>query len=439
MEAKEWSWAGVQVSSAKQRRKLRAAPGKAMILLPEERRIMMQKKHASALEGGDLMSALKGWRGLLAAFVLALAAGGASAAEPLVLAASLSLTGHYAELGKMKERAYRLWEEDVNLRGGILGRPVKLMLVDDESNPARTRQLYTEFATEHKVDFFLGPYSSELTDVAADVAEAHHYPLLASGASANSLWQKKRRYLFGVYVTTDRYAIGFLELLVRNGIHHVAIVSGKEPFSRGILAGSQDWAKRFGLNMEHTGYFTSGEMDIEDGIRVAHASGAEALLIAGHFRDSVNATLVLKKIGWKPKAFFATVGPALDNYGDEMGQDAEYAFSSSQWEATLSYPGTRRFARNFVERYKMQPSYHAATAYAEGEILEAAISKADSFDRRKVRDRLQTLDVITIIGRYGVDKDGRQIRHFTTTVQWQNGKKQIVSPRELKTADPLWR
>ncbi len=385
------------------------------------------------------MSAYKGWRCLLAALSLVLSMGGATAAEPLVLAASLSLTGKYAELGKMKDRAYRLWVEDVNRRGGILGRPVKLLVVDDESDPRRATSLYTEFATRHKANFFLGPYSSELTDVVADVAETYQYPLLASGASAGSLWQKKRKYLFGVYVTTDRYTIGFLELLVRHGIDHVAIVSGKEPFSRGILAGSQDWAKRFGLNMVQTGLFTSGEMDIEEGIRAAHASGAEALLIAGHFKDSVNATNILKKIGWKPKAFFATVGPALDNYGNDLGADAEYTFSSSQWEPTLSYPGTREFAKTFLERYQLQPSYHAATAYAEGEILEAAIVKANSIDRRKVRDRLQTLDVITIIGRYGVDKDGRQIRHFTTTVQWQNGKKQIVAPKELKTAEPLWR
>src|SRR5690606_27279199 len=95
LEAKERSWLGVQVSSAKQQRKLFAAPGKAKIPLPQERRIMMQKKCASVLEGGDLMNVLKGWRGLLAACLLAVAASGASAAQPLVLAASLSLTGHY--------------------------------------------------------------------------------------------------------------------------------------------------------------------------------------------------------------------------------------------------------------------------------------------------------------------------------------------------------
>ena len=363
----------------------------------------------------------------------------AATAEPIVMAASLSLTGKYAELGRMKERGYRLWEEDVNRRGGILGRQVKLVLMDDESKTDLAVRLYTDFVTRHKVDFLLGPYSSEITQAVAAVAEEHRYPLLASGGSATSMWQQNRKYLFGVYVTTDKYTIGFLELLVRNGISNLAIVAADEPFSKGIVAGTTEWANRFGVKIVQVSGFPPGSTEIDAGLRAAHASGAQALLVAGHFKDSVNATHALKNIGWKPRAFFATVGPALDNFGEAVGADADYTFSSSQWEPTLSYPGSRAFAHAFVSRYQSIPSYHAATAYAAGEILEAAIRKTKSMDRQKVRESLLALDVITVIGRYGVDRDGRQIRHFTTTVQWQNGKKQIVAPKELKTADPLWR
>lgn len=364
---------------------------------------------------------------------------GVLAAEPIIMGASLSLTGKYAELGRMKERGYRLWEEDVNRRGGLLGRPVKVVLMDDESKTDLAVRLYTDFVTRQKVDFLLGPYSSEITQAVAAVAEEHRYPLLASGGSASSMWQQNRKYLFGVYVTTDKYTIGFLELLVRNGITTLAIVAADEPFAKGIVTGTSEWANRFGLKIVQVNGFPSGSTEIESGLRAAQASGAQALLVAGHFKDSVNATNALKTIGWKPRAFFATVGPALDNFGEAVGADADYTFSSSQWEPNLSYPGSRAFAHTFVSRYKTIPSYHAATAYAAGEILEAAIRKSKSLDRQKVRESLLSLDVITVIGRYGVDRDGRQIRHFTTTVQWQNGKKQIVAPKELRTADPLWR
>ena len=86
-----------------------------------------------------------------------------------------------------------------------------------------------------------------------------------------------------------------------------------------------------------------------------------------------------------------------------------------------------------------QGSYHAATAYASGQILETAIKKAGSLDREKIRVILSSMDTISILGRYGVDKRGMQTKHFNIIVQWQNGKKKVVWPDELKTSDPIFR
>jgi branched-chain amino acid transport system substrate-binding protein len=339
----------------------------------------------------------------------------------------------------MNEKAYRLWERDINRRGGFLGRSVRLTIVDDQSDPARARQIYEDLIVKQKVDLILGPYSSEITEAVAPVAEQYHYPLLSSGGSADSMWQRGRKYLFGVYITSSKYTVGMLELFVKAGISKVAIVSADDNFSKGIEAGAKDWAKRFELSVVFDGDFKKGTPEIEKSIRAAQASGAEALLIAGHFEDAVNARQVLKKIGWTPKAFYATVGPAIQKYADTLKTDADYAFSSSQWEPGLPFPGTHEFAKAFSTAYQIEPSYHAASAYAAGQILEAAIRKTQSLDREKLRDTLSSLDTMTVMGRYGVDRDGKQVRHFAVTVQWQNGKKEIVAPPELATAKPLWR
>lgn len=375
----------------------------------------------------------------LLALFLSLAAAIGQAAEPLNLGLSMSLTGKYAELGTMNEKAYRLWERDVNQKGGLLGRPVKIRIVDDQSDPELARQIYEDLIVKHKVDLILGPYSSAITEAVSAVAEQYQYPLLAAGASADSMWQHGRKYLFGVYITSSKYTIGMLELLVKRGFKKVAIVSADDVFSKSIEAGTRDWAQRFELNLVHVSDFKKGSTDIEKNIRAAQASGAEALIIAGHFEDSVNARNVLKKIGWTPKAFYATVGPAIQKYVETLKADADYTFSSSQWEPTLPFPGAREFAKAFTGIYQITPSYHAASAYAAGQILEAAIRKSQSLDRQKLRDTLSSLDTMTVMGRYGVDRDGRQVRHFTTTVQWQNGKKEIVAPPELATVKPVWR
>ena len=377
-------------------------------------------------------------RTALAFLILSVSFACAQAAE-LRLGLSLSLSGKYAQLGLMNEKAYRLWEQDVNRRGGIQGRPVRLNIVDDQSDPARAREIYEDFITRQKVDLMLGPYSSEITDAVAEVAEQYRYPLLSSGGSADTLWQKGRKYLFGVYITASKYSIGMLELLVQSGIGRIAIVATDDSFGKAIQAGTLDWAKRFEVSAVHSSDFRKGTAEIESHIRAAQASGADALIIAGHFDDSVNARQILRKIGWTPKVFYATVGPAIQKYADTLKADADYAFSSSQWEPGLPFPGTREFAKAFTEAYKTEPSYHAASAYAAGQILEAAVRKAQSLDREKLRDTLSSLDTMTVMGRYGVDRDGKQVRHFAVTVQWQKGRKEIVAPAELATAKPLWR
>jgi branched-chain amino acid transport system substrate-binding protein len=377
-------------------------------------------------------------RVLLSVLFLCSAAAVAQAAE-LHLGVSMSLTGKYAQLGAMNEKAYRLWEKDVNRRGGILGHNVRLTIVDDQSDPVRARQIYEDLIVRQKVDLVLGPYSSEITEAVSDIAEQYRYPLLSSGGSADSMWQKGRKYLFGVYITASKYSIGMLELLVRADIGRIAIVATDDSFGKAIQAGTLDWARRFEVPVISSSDFKKGTPDIELRIRAAHASGADVLMIAGHFDDSVNARQALKKIGWTPKVFYATVGPAIQKYADVLKADADYAFSSSQWEPGLSFPGTREFAKAFTEAYKIEPSYHAASAYAAGQILEAAIRKTHSLDREKLRDTLSSLDTMTVMGRYGVDRDGKQVRHFAVTVQWQKGKKEIVAPAELATAKPVWR
>src|SRR5690606_19805396 len=363
----------------------------------------------------------------------------ASRGAEVRLGVSMSLSGKYAELGAMNEKAYRLWERDVNRRGGLLGHTVKVIIVDDQSDPARARQIYEDLIVKQKVDLVLGPYSSEITEAVSNVTEQHRYPLLSSGGSADSMWQKGRKYLFGVYITSSKYAIGMLELFVKSGIGKVAIVAADDNFSRAIEAGARDWAKRFELEVIAAGTFKKGSDEVEARIRAAQSAGAEALLVAGHFEDSINARRALKKTGWAPKAFYATVGPAVQKYADTLKNDADYAFSSSQWEPSLPFPGTREFAKAFAEAYGIEPSYHAASAYAAGQVTEAAVRKSQSLDREKVRDTLASLDTMTVMGRYGVDRDGKQVRHLAVTVQWQNGRKEVVAPSELATAKPLWK
>jgi branched-chain amino acid transport system substrate-binding protein len=161
--------------------------------------------------------------------------------------------------------------------------------------------------------------------------------------------------------------------------------------------------------------------------------------VCGHFDEAVNMRLSLKNIEWQPKAYYASVGHVLRKFLDVLKADADYVFSSSQWEHRAAFPGSKDFYKAFIETYKVEPSYHAATAYAGGQILETALKRSGNLDRNRLRDILSAMDTMTIIGRYGVDRTGMQIKHFNLIIQWQKGKKEIVWPEELRTAQPIFK
>ncbi|MEE8546997.1 MAG: amino acid ABC transporter substrate-binding protein, partial [bacterium] len=315
-----------------------------------------------------------------------------------------------------------------------------MIIKDDQSDPEKAAELYKEMLVDEKVDLIFGPYSSGITNAILPVTSEFGYPVLANGASSDKLWQQGYDHVFGLYIPAGKYTVGFLEMLKTSGMTDIAIVSADDPFSITMSEGTRKWAERFGLNVVYFRRFKKGTSNLDDIAEEAKRSGASALIVCGHFNESVDAKRSLSNIRWQPAAYYASVGPVLQKYYDVLGKYAENSFSSSQWEyhPKLSFPGSREFFLTFTETYGIKPSYHAASAFAGGTVLEAAVNKVGSLDRKKIREMLSTMDVMSILGRYGVDRTGMQIRQFPVIIQWQKGKKEIVWPKELRTAIPVF-
>ncbi len=361
----------------------------------------------------------------------------ASSAEPIRIGLSLGLTGKYAPMSDQQIKGFRLWERDVNKRGGVLGRPVKVIAYDDGGSPQKAREIYRRLILKDKVDLLFAPYSSEITEAVLPIAEEYGYPLLASGASADRLWQRGPKYLFGMWQPASKDAVGFLELLVLNGFKKVAIVYADDSFSLDAAAGAQKWAERFGLNI----VLSEGLGKSANAVALARrirAASSQALIVCGHLDEAVTMRRALREINWYPDAYYSTSGPALRTYYERLGAEADLTFSSSRWEYDGG-PGCCEFYDSFTDTYKKAPSYHAATAYAAGQIMEEAIRKAGGLDRNRIRHILSATDMLTIMGRYSVDRTGIQMKQFNLIIQWQKGKKEIVWPQEARTAKPVFR
>lgn len=358
------------------------------------------------------------------------------AEQPIKIGVSLGLSGRFAEMSKALHNGFELWERNVNRENGIMGRPVRLIVKNDQSDPARAVAIYRELITEAHVDFLFAPYSSLITAAVLPIAEEYDMPILIAGAAADRLWEQGYRNAIGVYTPASKFAVGFLELLVLNDLDGISVVYADDPFSVDLAESTRQWAGRFGLNVIDFEGFKKGSQNLDFLALKAKENNSHVLMVCGHMNEAVHMTMALKKIGWRPKAFYASVGPALQGFYDRCGPEAESIFGTSLWEPKANYPGAQQFNQQFIETYGRVPGYHAGLAYAAGQVLKMAVEEVGRVDKDKVREALFKLDTMTIIGRFGVDKTGKQVRQHKFIIQWQNGTKELVWPDTIKTAEP---
>jgi branched-chain amino acid transport system substrate-binding protein len=361
------------------------------------------------------------------------------AARPLRIGLSLGLTGKYRVPAEMHRRAYELWRDEVNLKGGLLGRLVDITIVDDHSDADRAAAIYKELILGDMVDHVFGPYSSDIMTAVAPIVEAEGFPLLAAGAAGDSIWKNGYQNIFAILTPASRYTQGMLRIAQQAGLSTVALVSANDSFSTEIATGTIKWASHLKLKLVLQLEFPNAATDLTGPMQQARDSKADLVIVAGHRDEAITARRALAELGWQPRAFYATIGPALPEWTTELGKFANGAFSTSVWETILplEFPGADIFAEKFRKRYEVEPSYHAATAYAAGQILEAAAQMANSLDRDAIRDALYQLDTYSILGRFVVDHTGMQVKRLDMIIQWQQDEKAIVWPEEFQTASAI--
>lgn len=371
--------------------------------------------------------------------LLCLTTGVAGSAQPIRVGVSIALTGRYAPMGDMYAKGLQLWEEEINKKGGILGRPVELLVYDDHSSGEEACRLYTRMLTRDHVDFVMGPYSSSISMAIAPIVEQHNYPTLLPLAAASSIWANQPKYVFGMHTSASRWTSAIFSFLTLHQIKRVGILVNAHLLRMGDPKDTDKWARRLDRTIVMKEKLESERLGEQ--LQQAEESNVEALLAWGYMDDAVMVRKGLEKVGWYPKIYFSHIAPSLQEYHKILGPLADLTVGTSVWEPSVAslYPGGRQFLNAFKAEYGILPSYHAAMGYAAGQVLARALSQAGTTDRETVRRNLAEMDMITIVGRYGVDPRGMQVRSHPLIIQWQHGEKKILWPRSMSNAQLLFR
>lgn len=354
---------------------------------------------------------------------------------------SLPLTGDFSQPGGEAKKGYEAWASIKNANGGLLGRPVELVILDDASSQETVVTDYNNLISQEQTPLLLGTFSSLLNFPASTVAENNEMVLIApAGGSPKIFEPEPKYYFFAQQATAPNQANPFVEMIAAlpedQRPKTAAYVTMDDPFAAPVIESMQEQLEAAGVETVYSEMYPEGTTNLQP--QAAAIAGAKPDLIAqgAVFEDGVSLTKSLVQIGYSPKLFFQTSAPSNGaQYVEGVGTgNEEGVFYAVSWSEKSPTPGNAEF----VAEYQAQngeglvPAEDAADAYAAAEVLAAAVEGVGDCDNPAMAEWLRSNSVSTILGDLSWDEIGRPQGDFLLA-QWQNGGVEIVAPAAATT------
>ncbi len=356
---------------------------------------------------------------------------------------SATLSGRHSVQGRESLKGIKLLCRKLHLRGGIKTQkatvpPPRLIFYDNESSPEKTKETTLRLIEKDKVDVLLGPYSSSLTLVCAEVAAKAGRVTWNYGGSLDDISSNAR----GKTVTSITEASSyFREVLNMISVFcpprgEVAVLRlPQSQFSKTVSEGALAQAKKLELSASIYD-FESGTKDFSAALSPAKRRGGDCLLCCGKMEDDLNLARWASKNSNDAFNVVVTLAAAINEFKKRLGDLCELFVSTSQWEPTFETPvdfgpSSKEFAREFADKYGYDPDYTAAQAYNMGLIIARLVEKTSSTDEKILMREAFRSEFTTFYGDFRIDpKTFRQTGHRMLVTQWQNGEKKIIFPEE---------
>ena len=358
--------------------------------------------------------------------------------QPIVLGASLSLTGIYADGGKYSLEGYQLSIKQHNAKGGVFGRQLQLKYYDDQSEPATGVRLYERLINEDKVDVIIGPYGTAITAPASNVAEKYKMPLICPETADVAMFSRGFRYIFQALGPVQSYLFGVLSIAHDRGFKRLAVIGPDIAFGHSLANAVPGIARGFGQAIVFQEFYPGNASDFSSIVEKVKASNPDVVLAMSFPNDSVGVLRQLKQSNYAPKMFYEAIGASDPLFVKNVGTDAEGTFSSVSWNIAAKDPANVAFMKAYRAEFHRAPDYHAASNFACIDVVVAALKKAGSVNQEKLRDAYATLVLPTILGTFKVDPhNGIQLGYISYIMQWQKGKQIVVYPSNVANGKPI--
>ena len=400
---------------------------------------------------------------ILCLLLTALGIGASRAAEPITIGFSAALTGPLAVNGKPYLMAMQIWEEDVNAKGGLLGRPVKLVYYDDQSNPGNVPTIYSKLIEVDKVDLLVGT-ATNLLAASLPIAMQHNKLLMGLLATGINDEYKYPKYFSMNPVGPDAKPAltrGFFQLALEQKPkpETVAIISSDAEYGKNCLEGARANAADAKLKIvfDRT-YPPGGATDMTPVVRSVQAANPDLLVVCSYPLESVAIIRAVSEIGYAPKMIGGgMVGPQLTPLKQQLGPLLNGIMTFDIWLPTkaMQFPGVMEMLAKYQARAPSMGTdllgyYIPPFAYANIQALGRAVAATGTLDNDKLAQYLHTATVDTVIGPVAYGPVGEWRTERMLQVQYHDiksnsldelkdmGKVTILAPSQFKSGSLIY-
>lgn len=393
----------------------------------------------------------------IALFILGLAFSAAALAQgPVKIGMSMPQTGSLGAGGKAELVALRMWVDDVNAKGGLLGRKVEFIVYDDQTNPALTPGIYTKLLDVDKVDLLFAPYGTVPTAPIMPLVKQREL-LLMGNFSFQVNHTVKHDMWFNNLPAPDAQSWfeGFFEQGRKSGAKTIAFLAADQEFAQNLANGAKELAKKGGLKTVYSQNYPPTTTDFSSLIRAIRAAQPDMVFVCSYPNDSVAIVRAMNEIGVGPSVKLfggGMVGLQFTPIMESLGSMLNGVVNYNSYVPGVKYPGIEEFLQRYQQKAaaeKVDPLgfYLPPFGYAMGQMLEQAVNGTKSFDQKKLAEYLHTHTMQTIVGPISYNKDGEwaqprmlmiQFRGIAdkNLEQWRRTDKQVVLyPSQYKTGD----
>ena len=384
--------------------------------------------------------------------------------EPVKIGFSMSLTGPLSANGKQALLGMQIWEEEINAKGGLLGRPVKLIYYDDKSTAAEAPGIYTKLLDVDKVDLILGPYATVPAAAAMTVAVQRKKVFqILFGLDVNSEFKYDR--FFAMIPTGPNtkpsFTEGFFDTAAQQNPkpQTAALAFADAEFAQNACEGARVNAKKHNIKIVYDKAYPPATTDFTPIVRAVQAANPDLFVICSYPLDSVGMVKAVNEIGYKPKMIGgAMVGLQATVFKNQLGPLLNGWVNYETWVPSdkMNLASTQEFLKKYQARAAaagVDPLgyYLGGWGHAYISVLGDAIKATNSLDDNKLAEHIAKTTFKTIHGNIKFGANGEWEKSGMLQVQY-HGIKQgagletwrgmdyqtVLTPKDYKTGDLIY-